>query len=103
MILATQVVIAISLGMLLAAGILSLVRLAMGPTVLDRAVSIDVFTAAVIGTVVVLIGWWQRPDLKVLLIIFALTAFFSTVTVSRYAANQELGRREGAKRTGTKR
>lgn len=87
MVLATQIVLAISLGMLLAAAILSLVRLFLGPTALDRAISIDVITATVIATVIILIAWWQRTDLMVLLIVFALTAFFSTVTVSRYVAS----------------
>lgn len=96
MVLVTQIIIAVSLGMLLAAAILSVVRLAIGPTSLDRAISIDVITAAVIGTVVILIAWWQRTDLMVLLIIFALTAFFSTVTVSRYVANTAISRREEA-------
>ncbi len=94
MILATQIVIAVSLGMLLAAGILSLVRLTLGPTALDRAISVDVLTAGVIGTVIILIAVWQRTDLMVLLIIFALTAFFSTVTVSRYVANNAIRQRE---------
>ncbi len=96
MVLATQIIIGISLGMLLASAILALVRLVQGPTALDRAISIDVVTAAVIGTVVILIAWWQRTDLMVLLIIFALTAFFSTVTVSRYVANTAISRREEA-------
>ncbi|WRS30663.1 monovalent cation/H+ antiporter complex subunit F [Actinomycetaceae bacterium MB13-C1-2] len=94
MVLATQVIVGVSLGMLFASALLSLVRLVLGPTALDRAISIDVITAAVIGTVVVLIAWWQRTDLMVLLIIFALTAFFSTVTVSRYVANTAISRHE---------
>ena len=93
MIIATAVLIAVSLGMLAAAAILSLVRLIVGPTALDRAIAVDVVTAAVIGTVIVLIAWWSRTELMVLLIVFALTAFFSTVTVSRF-------QRDAAKRLG---
>lgn len=81
------VIIAVSLVILGVSALLSLVRLVLGPTALDRAISIDVVTASVIASIVILIAWWGRGDLAVLLIIFTLTAFFSTVTVSRYVAN----------------
>lgn len=96
MILAAGILIAVSLGMLLAAAILTLVRLIIGPTSLDRAIAIDVVTAAVIATVIILISWWHRTDLMVLLIVFALTAFFSTVTVSRFQG--DAAKRQGAGR-----
>ncbi len=80
---ASYVVIVISLTALIAAMMLSLVRLARGPSVLDRAVALDVVTAAVIAVVIVLIAWQKRTDLMVLPLVFALTAFFSTATVAR--------------------
>lgn len=63
---------------------LSLFRLIVGPTPLDRAVSLDVFAAAVVAIVSVLIVLEGRYDLAALLIVFVLTAFFSTVSVARY-------------------
>lgn len=73
-----------SLVLLVAALMLSLVRLIMGPTPLDRAISLDVFAAAVVAIVSVLIVLEGRYDLAALLIVFVLTAFFSTVTVARF-------------------
>ncbi len=95
---AVSVMITASLVMLLVGALLALVRLALGPTALDRAIAIDVVSAAVIGVVVILIARWGRTDLMVLLIIFTLTAFFSTVTVAKYAA-PALARRKTRKKS----
>lgn len=74
----------ISMGVLVISLLLSLFRLVKGPTALDRAVALDVFAAGILGLVVVLIVVRERGDLAALLIVFVLTAFFSTVTVSRF-------------------
>lgn len=84
MIVAAACLVSASLAMLLASAVLCIARLGRGSGALNRAIALDVLTAAVIATVVVLIAWFRRYDLAVLLIIFALTAFFSTVTVARY-------------------
>lgn len=73
-----------SLILLVVALLLSLVRLIVGPTPLDRAISLDVFAAGVVAIVSVLIVLEGRYDLAALLIVFVLTAFFSTVTVARF-------------------
>ena len=69
---------------LVAAMLLATYRLVKGPTALDRAVSIDVFSASIVGVVAILIVFQERYDLAALMIVFVLTAFFSTVTVSRF-------------------
>ena len=61
------------------------IRIVKGPGLLDRTVAFDVLTAAGIGMIAVMIVWWHRYDLSVLLIILALTAFMSGVVVSRFA------------------
>ena len=63
------VILAVAIVALVVAMVLATYRLIKGPTALDRAVSIDVFSASIVGVVA---------------IVFALTAFFSTVTVSRF-------------------
>ena len=88
---AAEILLVASLVMLVFAGILALYRLFKGPSSLDRAVAVDLTSAVVVAVVVILIAWLDRTDLKVLLIVFALTAFFSTVTVSRFA--QTIGSR----------
>ncbi len=86
--LAASTMMSISLVMLVLGALLALLRLALGPTALDRAVAIDVVSAAVVGVVVALIAWKGRTDLMVLLIVFTLTSFFSTVTVARYTSGR---------------
>lgn len=78
------VILGVSLVFLVAALLLALVRLWKGPTALDRAVSLDVIAASVVAIVAILIVLKSRSDLIALLIVFVLTAFFSTVTVARF-------------------
>lgn len=81
---AVTIMVFLSLVLLVAALLLSIYRLAKGPNALDRAVAVDVFSAAVIAVVIILIVYQGRADLRALLIVFVLTAFFSTVSVSRF-------------------
>ena len=78
------VILAVAIVALVVAMVLATYRLIKGPTALDRAVSIDVFSASIVGVVAILIIFQNRYDLAALMIVFALTAFFSTVTVSRF-------------------
>lgn len=86
------VILGISLGLLVTALVLSLYRLTKGPTALDRAVAVDVFAASVVAIIVIVVLTQDRYDLAALLIVFVLTAFFSTVTVARFF-NPSHGRR----------
>ena len=63
-------------------------RMRIGPSVLDRTVAMDVLTAAGIGLIAVMIVWWKRADLGVLLVILALTAFMTAVTIARFAVRE---------------
>lgn len=74
--------------MAVAAALLALLRLGLGPSLLDRTVANDVLTAAGIGIIALMIVVWQREDLGVLLVILALTAFISAVVVSRFAVRE---------------
>lgn len=73
--------------LLVVALLLSLYRLAKGPTALDRAVGVDVFASSIVGSVAVVIAARNRSDLAALLIVFVLTAFFSTVSVARFMSS----------------
>ena len=73
------------------AAVLATIRIAKGPGLLDRTVAFDVLPAAGIGMIAVMIVWWHRYDLSVLLIILALTAFMSGVVVSSFATRIDRG------------
>ena len=74
--------------MALVAAVAALVRLGRGPTLLDRAVANDVLTASGVALVAVMIVWWQRQDLGVLLVVLALTSFLTSVVIARNSARE---------------
>lgn len=80
----------VSGAMLILAASLAIARLALGPTILDRAVAADLITAVGIGVVALLIIWWDRTDLRALMVIFALTGFFSSVTIARFTDREDV-------------
>ena len=92
MITATAIILSVALGLFVLAAAVAMLRLFLGPTALDRAVAVDVVSAAVIGIIIVMVAWRGRTDLMVLLIIFTLTAFFSSVTVARFGVGSAIRR-----------
>ncbi|MDX5399703.1 MAG: monovalent cation/H+ antiporter complex subunit F [Actinomycetes bacterium] len=66
--------------------ILVVTRVEQGPSMLDRAVSIDVITAALMGFVAIMSALTGRTDLVPLMAALALVGFLSTVTIARFAA-----------------
>lgn len=66
-------------------------RMRRGPSLLDRLVANDVLTAGAVACVSVLVVWWQRDDLAVLLILLALTGFVSAAIGSRFVTRDVVG------------
>lgn len=89
---AVQIILGAALFLVVVAALLSLVRVAKGPTPLDRVVAIDVLAASTIVVVGVIIVLHARVDLVALMIVFVLTQFFSTVTVARFLAGSPRNR-----------
>lgn len=71
---------------LAAATALALFRVERGPSMLDRAIGIDVITAALIGFTAVFSAMQDRTDLLHLMAALALVGFLSTVTIARFVA-----------------
>ena len=93
--LATEIIMWVALGLLVASALLAVVRVAFGPTILDRAVATDMLTSVGIALSALLIVWWHRADLQVLLVLFALTGLFSSTTISRFLHRGTFGDGEG--------
>ncbi|MGM0385858.1 MAG: monovalent cation/H+ antiporter complex subunit F [Actinomycetota bacterium] len=74
------------LAVLVLSVILVVTRVEQGPSMLDRAISIDVITAALMGFVAILSALTGRTDLVPLMAALALVGFLSTVTIARFAA-----------------
>ena len=75
------------------AGIFTLWRMRIGPTILDRVVASDVLTAVAITFTAVLIVWWDRSDLALVLILLALTGFITSVVAARFVTREVVGER----------
>ena len=85
-------VVLIVCGVLLVAGAaLVLVRLERGPTMLDRTIALDTFTAILIGAFVLVAVATGRRDVVPILAVLSLVGFVGSVTIARFAAVEPEG------------
>jgi len=85
-------VVLIICGVMLAVGAtLVLVRLERGPTMLDRTIALDTFTAILIGVLVLIAVATRRRDIVPILAVLALVGFVGSVTIARFAAVEPEG------------
>lgn len=68
-------------------GVLCIIRIVLGPTMLDRTVAADVFVAACIGAIGIEAAIGQHRNTLPILLALALVAFLGSVSVARYAAS----------------
>ncbi|WP_116048904.1 monovalent cation/H+ antiporter complex subunit F [Amycolatopsis palatopharyngis] len=83
------VVFAITFGLLSAAGVLVVLRLARGPRTLDRILALDVLLVLIIAGVAVGIASSQRGFNTALLITVALLAFVGSIAAIRLVERWE--------------
>lgn len=72
--------------MLTAAALLALVRMTLGPTVLDRIISLDVITAVAVGGIAVEAVLNEHSHTVPILVVLALMGFIGSTSVARFAA-----------------
>lgn len=85
-------VVLIVCGVLLVTGaVLVLVRLQRGPTMLDRTIALDAFTAILIGAFVLIAVATRRRDIVPILAVLSLVGFVGSVTIARFAAVEPEG------------
>lgn len=90
------VVIALCVGMLTVAALLALLRVAKGPTMLDRVIALDVIVAIVVIGLCVEAAANRHPTTLPVIVVLALVGFVGSVSVARYASKEsaaEKGRR----------
>ena len=68
-------------------GIICLVRIVRGPTMLDRTVATDVFVAACLGAIGVEAAIGRHNTTLPILVALALVAFLGSVSIARYVAS----------------
>ena len=84
-----NIIVSIALGLLLAAVALALVRVALGPTNLDRALCLDVVIVVVTGILATQIVRSGDASSLPILVVFSLTGFVGSVSVARFMARKD--------------
>lgn len=83
---------------LLAVGaVTALVRIEKGPSILDRAVALDVLVATMIAGIGVFAAWHRRADVVPVLVVLSLVGFVGSTAIARFSAAEPEG--EGRVRT----
>lgn len=72
-------------------GVLALIRVEKGPSMLDRTVALDVVTSILVAAVALEAAWSRRIDTIPILVVLALVGFISSVTIARFAAVEPEG------------
>ncbi|MET0931977.1 MAG: monovalent cation/H+ antiporter complex subunit F [Aeromicrobium sp.] len=67
-------------------GVLCIVRIVRGPTMLDRTVAADVFVAACAGAIGIEAAIGEHDTTLSILVVLALVAFLGSVSIARFAA-----------------
>ena len=71
------------------AALLALLRIAKGPTMLDRVVALDVLVAVVVIALCVEAAANRHATTLPVIVVLALLGFVGSVSVARYAAREE--------------
>ncbi|GAA3978896.1 cation:proton antiporter [Thermobifida alba] len=82
------IVIGVLLGL---ASLFSMARLLLGPTILDRALAVDVLLASAITGIGAYAAFHRDPTVLPILLVLALLGFVSSVSVSRFVARRQRG------------
>jgi multisubunit Na+/H+ antiporter MnhF subunit len=82
-------VLSIAFSILTLAILLGLVRLARGPTVIDRIMAFDLITTSAVGMIVLLSIQWRTALYVELILIFSLLGFFGTVAFVYYLSRTQ--------------
>lgn len=68
-------------------GIMCLIRIVRGPTMLDRTIAADVFVAACVGAIGVEAAIGRHSTTLPILVALALIAFLGSVSIARFVAH----------------
>lgn len=72
--------------MLFVAAVLAVVRVTRGPSMLDRTIALDVFTATLVSGIALEAAWHQRTDTLPILLVLSMVGFVGSVAIARFAA-----------------
>lgn len=72
-------------------GLVCLIRIVRGPTMLDRTIASDVFVAATIGALAVHAALFKNSTILPALVSLSFIAFMGSVAIARYTNPDESG------------
>lgn len=84
-----SIILGLAVGLLLAAAGLALLRVALGPSNLDRALCLDVIIVIVTGILATQIVRTGDAASLPILVVFSLTGFVGSVSVARFMGRKE--------------
>ncbi|MFR9731096.1 monovalent cation/H+ antiporter complex subunit F [Saccharopolyspora sp. MS10] len=84
-----DVVFAVTFALLCLAVLLSLIRLILGSSTLDRIVALDVILTLIVAGTCVSMGWLRDSSNIALLAAFALLTFIGSISVARLVEKKE--------------
>lgn len=82
-------VLIVSAVMLTVAALLLVVRITVGPTILDRSMALDVMMSVMVCAVALKTIWREDPWSIPMLLVLASVGFVGAVSIARYASGDE--------------
>ncbi|MCA5892016.1 pH regulation protein F [Isoptericola sp. NEAU-Y5] len=85
------VVVIVAVTLVVTAAVLALIRIEKGPSMLDRALGLDLLTASLVGAIAIEAAWVRRTETIPILVALSLVGFVGSVALSRFAAREPEG------------
>ena len=85
----SEIALHVSFAMLIIAVLLGVLRLARGPTIVDRVLAFDAVVVCAVGLTVLLSDFWRTPHFLELILIISSLGFFGTVAFAAYLQRAE--------------
>lgn len=82
------IVVVLAAAMLAVAALLALVRIERGPSMLDRALGLDLLASALVGVIAIEAAWSRRTETIPILVALSLVGFVGSVAIARFAARE---------------
>ena len=79
--------------------LLGVIRLARGPTIVDRILAFDAVVVCAVGMTVLLSDFWRTPHFLELILIVSSLGFFGTVAFAAYLQRAEVRAKQAEPRT----
>lgn len=83
------VVVVVAGVMLSVAAMLGLIRMVIGPTMLNRVMAMEILVAVVIGGLALEAAYNQHPTTLPIMVALSMVGFMGAVSVARYATARE--------------